>query len=123
MCICDVLIEDKFSVTTHELEIWASYIIDTPVRPLYGEGRKIYNVLQTDLKKSLGKECVRLAVNSLDISVIKSYRDNHPKEENLLMLGNIFEVLGKNSKALLSNKDYAILIRDYVNLFIGACDK
>ena len=37
-------------------------------------------------------------------------------EEHLLALGEIFEVIGKNSSALIANRKFCVLIHDFVDL-------
>jgi len=106
LCICDLLLVGKESITLEELKLWSDYIVETPIRALYSEGRKLH-----------GKNIdVKGIAESIDISLIASYL-NRQSEENLLGLGKIFKVLGKNSNVLLSNPKHGKLINNYIGLF------
>ena len=114
LCICDVLLSDKESITFEELKAWSDYIVETPIRALYAEGRKLnlYKDQKFDTMKS-----AKSVVDSIDTSVIAAYLFQCPKEEGLLGLGQIFEIIGKHSNVLINNPEYGNLIKDYVTLY------
>lgn len=59
-----------------------------------------------------------LVVEDLDVTVIKTFSTaKGDREENLLALGKIFDVIATHSQVLLANKKYGTLINEYVTQF------
>lgn len=116
LCVCDVLVTDKQSVTFDELARWAAFVMETPIRALYKEGRKFFCAPDEE------RETARLRVIAvLDESVIAAYLV-HADQENLFTLGSVMEVLGKNAKALV-RREHCMVVQAYVNLFVCACEQ
>jgi hypothetical protein len=97
LCICDVLVADHDSITKKELDEWATYVVNTPVRELYTEARKVV-----------------LLGGNVNKKVIKAYLES----ERLQGVHECFRVVGANLENLANNQPYAKLLLELVQTTI-----
>jgi hypothetical protein len=121
LCLCDLFLQDKQSITFQELWDWSSCCDKYPNRLLYQEGRKFFcaNGLDKrleDFTEEEKQEHLAYCLEKIDVEKIRSFVERLPREKNLLTLGEIMEVMGKNAHTLL-NPVNGKVVSDYVNLF------
>jgi hypothetical protein len=103
LCVCDVLVADRNSVTRPELAGWSAYILQTPIRDLYLEGRKFnptHNLQET--------------VDQLDIDKISDYL----QRERSRGAHEAIETVGKHIGSIADNPKVGEVIIQLVNLAI-----
>ena len=113
LCLCDLLCSSSsspVSMTRTELESWASYVLNKPIRALYPQGRKLRAALR---EPGATEESCRA---TLDIGAIRTYCSAGPTTTtgDLLALGQMMEVLGKHASALPAHGE---LITEFVSFY------
>lgn len=103
LCVCDVLVADRNSVTRPELAGWSAYILQTPIRDLYMEGRK-FN-LTHNLQES---------VDQLDIDKISAYL----QRERSRGAHEVISTVGRHIDSIACNPKVGEVIIELVNLAI-----
>lgn len=105
LCICDLLVHNKSSVSFQELLMWSEFVCSEPVRALFIEGRRLYDAYKKMAGSPEGMKLQELAKKRLiargsieDISNFarKGKDDNDVEEEN----GELFTLWGTVSESL-----------------------
>lgn len=111
----DLLLEYNYtdiSTFVSFMRNWKKEAISRSQPNLLEEDQKVVNLWNQF------KENIRLSViQSLSITEIRSYCLQDQTQVDLLGLGDIFEVLGRNAGVLLEQKNYSGIIQQYVGLF------